>query len=65
MDESEWSSICQYWRELIGYIDVKEMVFYLKKQIEDPPPGTCYSPLDVEVELEEVHEFNDHVSCIQ
>ena len=61
MNGREWGAISKTRRELVSHINVKEIVFYLKKQIEDPPPGTSFSPFDISMELEEINDFNDHV----
>ena len=64
MEQKEWVAICRNRAALTSYVDVKEAVYYLKAQIEDPPAGAYFSPLDVQLESAEIDQFQDHVVSV-
>ena len=61
MEYKEWEAITQHRAALTSYVDVKEVVHYLKCEIEDPPAGTNFSPIDVKLESAEIDQFRDHI----
>ena len=61
MEYKEWEAITQHRAALTSYVDVKEVVHYLKCEIEDPPAGTYFSPIDVQLESAEIDQFQDHI----
>ena len=65
MEKNEWEAISRNRAALIDYVNVNEAVHYLKDQIEDPPAGTNFSPLDVKLESAEIDQFQDHIVSIR
>ena len=62
MEREAWEAVQRHARALSAHVHVQELVYYLKIRIRDPPAGVNFSPLQVEQEIAEIEEFQDHVS---